>query len=144
MINRRQFLVKTGPILSLTFSWLALVGRAAEVTAPTRKSWTFEEFASSCIDLGHYDANKRQLTGRFVNKKTERFYRYSNVGPEIWEKMRKLHESGGVGGYLIETIVQDPKQYPFEELSIREFKVTPKKRRIGASSQPTFKASPAR
>lgn len=143
MINRSQILAKTGPILSLAFLWLALNVRAAEVTAPTGKSWTFEEFVSSCIDLGHYDANKRQLTVRFMNKKAEKFYRYSKVQPEIWKKMRKLNESGGVGGYLIETIVQDPKRYPFEELSIREFKVTPKEKKNGASSQPTFKALPA-
>lgn len=145
MINRRQFLAKAGSILSLLSLWLALNGRAAEVPAPALgESWTFEEFASSCIDLGHYDAKKGQLTVRFVNKKTERFYRYSNVRTEVWVKMRQLNESGGVGGYLIETIVQEPKKYPFEELTIREFKITPKKRRIGASSQPTFKASPAR
>lgn len=145
MINRRQFFVKAGSTLSLFSLWLTLNGRTAEVPAPTPgESWTFEEFASSCIDLGHYDAKKGQLTVRFVNKKTERFYRYSNVRTEVWVKMRQLNESGGVGGYLTETIVQEPKKYPFEELTIREFKVTPKMKKTGMSSKPTFKALPAR
>ena len=144
MNNHRKSLAKAGSILSLLSLWLALNGRTAEALAPTPgESWTFQEFASSCIDLGHYDAKKGQLTVRFVSKKTERFYRYSNVRTEIWAKMRQLNESGGVGGYLIETIVKDPKKYPFKELTIREFKVTPKKKN-GASSQPTFKALSAR
>ena len=127
MIERRQFLAQAGSILSLPFFWLALEGWAVEIPVPAEGSWTFEEFASSCIDLGHYDPKRRQLTVRFVNKKTERFYRYSNVLPDVWAKMRRLNESGGVGSYLTETIVQHPQKYPFEELIIRQFKTTAKR-----------------
>ena len=132
MIHRRQFLAKAGSILGLPFLWPALTGRAAETPARGKDLMVFEEFASNCIDLGCYDAKTRQLTVRFVGRKPEKFYRYSNVTPEIWAKLRKLNESGGVGGYLIETIVKEPQKFPFEELTIREFKVAPKKTKAGA------------
>ena len=61
---------------------------------------------------------------RFTGRKLDRFYRYSNVPPEVWEKLRVLNKSGGVGGYLNETIVQHPKLFPFEVLTIQEFKVS--------------------
>lgn len=131
MIRRRQFLAKAGSILSLPFLRTALPGRAAESPAQNGDSLVFEEFASSCIDLGRYDAKSRQLMVRFVGRKPERFYRYSNVPPEIWERLRKLNESGGVGGYLIETVVQNPKKFPFEELTVHKFTVTPGKKKAG-------------
>ena len=139
MIGRRQFLAQAGSILSLPFLWRALEGRAEEVRPPTGPARTFQPFASNCIDLGHYDQKKRELTVRFVNKKTERFYRYSNVPSAVWTKMRKLNESGGVGRYFTETIVHHPKNYPFEELTIRDFKVTPAKKPSSTNSPPTFK-----
>ena len=131
MIRRRQFLAKAASILSLPFLLFALSGLAADVPGSSSESLVFEEFASSCIDLGHYDARAKQLTVRFVGRKPERFYRYSNVTPEIWEKLRKLNESGGVGGYLIETVVQNPKKFPFEELTIQKFTVRPGKKKAG-------------
>ena len=94
---------------------------------------TFQEFESSCIDLGHYDAKAKELTVRFVNRNTERFYRYSNVPPDVWKKLNGLNETGGVGEYLNETIVQHPEKYPFKEFSIRSFKTIPKKKRAGDS-----------
>ena len=131
MIRRRQFLAKAGSILGLPFLLHGLPGRAADAPTPSEGSLVFEEFASNCIDLGRYDVKAKQLTVRFVGRKLERFYRYSNVTPEIWEKMRQLNESGGVGGYLIETIVQNPKKFPFEELTVRKFTVTPGKKKAG-------------
>ena len=105
------------------------VGFAAE----QRTMPTFQEFESSCIDLGHYDQKARRLTVRFVNRNTERFYRYSNVPVEIWKKLNVLNESGGVGEYLNETIVQHPEKYSFEELRIQFFKTIPKKKKAGDS-----------
>ena len=131
MIRRRQFLARAGSILGLPFFLRAPPGWAAEVPTPSEGTPTFEEIASSCIDLGRYDAKAKQLTVRFVGRKPGRFYRYSNVTPEIWEKLRKLNESGGVGGYMIETVVQNPKKFPFEELTIHKFTVTPGKKKAG-------------
>ena len=74
-------------------------------------------------------ADHPNLTVRFVSRKTEKFYRYSHVPPTVWDKLRQLNESGGVGGYLKETIVSYPKTFPFAELTIREFKVAPAKKR---------------
>jgi hypothetical protein len=93
----------------------------------------FQEFESSCIDLGHYDEKARQLTVRFVNRNTERFYCYSNIPASIWEKLRTLNETGGVGSYLNDTVVRHPEQYPFKELNIRKFKTIPPKRKAGDS-----------
>ena len=131
MIRRRQFLAKAGSLLGLPILLHALSGRAADAPTPGEDFLVFEEFASNCIDLGHYDLKAKQLTVRFVGRKLERFYRYSNITPEIWEKLRKLNDSGGVGGYLIETVVQNPKKYPFEELTIHKFTVTPRKEKAG-------------
>ena len=94
--------------------------RAEETNLPT-----FQEFQSSCIDLGCYDEKAKQLTVRFVNRNAERFYRYSNVPAEVWTRLRKLNETGGVGEYLNETIVQHREKFPFEELTIRKFKTIP-------------------
>ena len=94
---------------------------------------TFQEFESSCIDLGHYDAKAKQLTVRFVNRNTERFYRYSNVPAEVWKRLNQLNETGGVGEYLNETVVQHPEKFPYQELTIHKFKTIPKKKRAGDS-----------
>jgi len=94
---------------------------------------TFQEFESSCIDLGHYDEKVRQLTVRFVNRNTERFYRYSNVPAEVWKQLKALNETGGVGNYLNDTVVQHPEKYPFKELMIQSFKSIPKKKKAGDS-----------
>ena len=128
MIDRRQFLTGAGSILSLPFFCLAPDGWAAQAPAQSKVMWIFEEFASSCIDLGRYDPKTQQLTVRFVNKKTDKFYRYSNVRPEVWKKLRELNESGGVGGYLNDQVVQYPKKFPFEELIIGDFKTVSTKK----------------
>ena len=94
---------------------------------------TFQEFESSCIDLGYYDAKSKELTVRFVNRNTERFYRYSNVPVEVWKKLNSLNETGGVGEYLNETVVRQPEKHPFKELTIRSFKSIPKKKKAGDS-----------
>ena len=133
MIDRRQFLAKAGPILGLPFLWPTMQGWAEKVQVRAKELWIFDEFASSCIDLGHYNQKTRQLTVRFVGRKAEKFYRYSNVGPEIWDTLGKLNESGGVGGYLIENIVKEPKKFPFEEMVIKEFKIVPKRKKAGNS-----------
>ena len=90
---------------------------------------TFQEFESSCIDLGHYNAKAKQLTVRFVNREPQRFYCYTNVPPEIWKKLNALNETGGVGEYLNETVVQHREKYPFEELTIRKFMTIPKRKK---------------
>jgi len=137
MIGRRQFLAKAGSLMSLPFLWSGWEAWAAEVSQTGGDFPVFEEFSSSCIDLGRYDAKARQLTVRFVNPKpetkAEKFYRYSNVPREVWEKLLQLNEAGGVGAYLNDTIVKDPKQFPFDELRIKEFKIAPKKKKAGNS-----------
>jgi hypothetical protein len=94
---------------------------------------TFQEFESSCINLGQYDAKTMELTVRFVGKKPEQFYRYSNVSAEIWKDLNALNDKGGVGGFLNETVVQHPERYPFKELTIRSFKTISKKKKAGDS-----------
>lgn len=124
MILRRQFLITAGSIAGLPFFLSDSLLRAADVRPPREIPPVFEEFTSSCIDLGNYAAKTRELTVRFTGRKPDRFYRYSNVPPEVWEKLRALNKSGGVGGYLNERIVQHPKLFPFEVLLIQEFKVS--------------------
>lgn len=113
-------------LVILIFLQSGIDARAEEKTV-----LTFQEFESSCIDLGHYDAKAKELTVRFVNRNIERFYRYSNVPAELWKKLTALNETGGVGEYLNETIVQHPEKYPFKELTIRSFKTMPKKKKAG-------------
>lgn len=105
-------------------------------TAETRagaetKELTFESFQSSCIDLGHYDTKANLLTVRFVNKKRDRFYRYSNVSATVWEKLKTLNEVGGVGGYLNEAIVGHPDRHPFKEVTLTRFKIKDEKKKAG-------------
>ena len=89
----------------------------------------FQEFESSCIDLGHYDAKGEKLTVRFVNRNTDRFYQYSKVPAEIWKKLNTLNETGGVGEYLNETVVKHQDKHPFKELTIHSFKSIPKRKK---------------
>ena len=124
MIRRRQFLITAGSIAGLPFFLSVSSLRAADVRSTREIPPVFEEFTSSCIDLGNYAPKSRELTVRFTGRKPDRFYRYSNVPPAVWEKLRALNKSGGVGSYLNETIVQHPKLFPFEVLVIQEFKVS--------------------
>ena len=133
MIGRRQFLAKAGSILSLPFLWSGLRGWAADASKRAEEPPVFESFSSSCIDLGRYDAKARELTVRFVGRKPDRFYRYSNVPREFWEKLLRLNEAGGVGACLNDTLVRDPKQFPFEELRLKEYKIVPEKKKAGNS-----------
>jgi hypothetical protein len=135
MFSAGQRLAKAGSAMGLPFLLLAGILLAPHVTpaAQEKTGLAFQEFESSCIDLGHYDARAKQLTVRFVNRNTERFYRYSNVPAAIWKKLKALNETGGVGEYLNETIVQHPEKYPYQELVIRQFKTIPKKKRAGDS-----------
>lgn len=121
--------------MGLPFSLLAGIFVVASVTFAAEKKTmlAFQEFESSCIDLGHYDPKSRELTVRFVNRNSERFYRYSNVSAEIWNKLNTLNEKGGVGEYLNETVVQHPEKYPYHELSIQKFKTIPRKKKAGDS-----------
>ena len=124
MIRRRQFLIAAGPMAGLPFFVSGSLARAAASKPPREAQPVFEEFTSSCIDLANYAPKTRELTVRFTGRKPDRFYRYSNVSPEVWEKLRALNKSGGVGGYLNETIVQHTKLFPFELLLIKKFKVS--------------------
>lgn len=129
MTSARQMFAKAGSVVSLPFLLLAgfLLLSGVYSLAEEKAVFTFQEFESSCIDLGHYDAEARELTVRFVNRKSERFYRYSNVPREVWAKLQSLNETGGVGNYLHETILGNPKKYPYEEVAFRNFKTVPKK-----------------
>jgi hypothetical protein len=122
MIGRRQFLIRAGSLAGLPF-FFSISSLRSATESPSNDKPAFEAFASSCIDLGSYVAKTRELTVRFTGRKLDRFYRYSNVPPEVWEKLRALDKSGGVGGYFNETVVQQPKLFPFEVLIIHEFKV---------------------
>jgi hypothetical protein len=130
----RQF-AKAGSAMGLPLLLLlAILATGCSGLAESRKEdWTFQEFSSSCIDLGHYDAKAKKLTVRFAGRNTQRFYRYSNVPPEVWRRLNTLNESGSVGNYLIETVVQQPKQYPFEELIIHSFSKLSPNRKAGDS-----------
>ena|SRR5215203_1992798 len=134
MFSVRQ-ISKAGPKTGLPFLlWLGIFLLSGEsLRAEGKDVITFQEFESSCIDLGHYDAKAKELTVRFVNRNTERFYCYSNVPAEIWKKLNALNETGGVGEYLNETIVHWPEKYPFKELTIKSFKTIPKKKKAGDS-----------
>ncbi len=121
--------------MSLPFLLLATILLQSSVSSLAKEeiALTFQEFESSCIDLGHYDPKAKQLTVRFVNRNTDRFYRYSKVPAAMWKKLKALNETGGVGEYLNETIVQNPERYPFKELTIRSFKSIPIKKKAGDS-----------
>ena len=124
MILRRHFLITAGSMVGLPF-FLSIPSLLAAVEKlPGNVPLVFEEFTSSCIDLGNYVPQNKELTVRFTGRKPDRFYRYSNVSPEIWEKLRALDKFGGLGSYLNETIVQHPKLFPFEVLTIRGFKIS--------------------
>ena len=132
----RRAIAQAGPTMGLPFFLLAILiflQSGIDLSAKEDAVLTFQEFESSCIDLGHYDAKAKQLTVRFVNRNAERFYRYSNVPAEIWKKLNTLNETGGVGEYLNETVVQQPEKYPFKELTISSFKSVPKKKKAGDS-----------
>jgi len=124
---------KAGSRTSLPFLFLVTLTALVVCSTPAQTNHEavprFQEFQSSCIDLGNYDADKRQLTVRFVNRKAERFYRYSNVEPEIWTKLQALNERGGIGSYLHETILADAKKHPHEEVTIRRFETVRQKKR---------------
>ena len=135
MTSGQHIFAKAGSLLGLPFLFLILISFQPDVGLLAKEDavLTFQEFESSCIDLGHYDAKAKQLTVRFVNRNTERFYRYSNVPNAVWERLKRLNETGGVGEYLNETIVRYPEKFPYEELIIRKFKTIPKKKKAGDS-----------
>src|SRR5688572_3292324 len=85
MFPPARIIRKAGPIMGLPFLLLMGILLLPSVCLPAEKKavLTFQEFESSCIDLGHYNAKAKELTVRFVNRNTERFYRYSNVPAEI-------------------------------------------------------------
>jgi hypothetical protein len=90
---------------------------------------TFRAFKSSCIGLGRYDPGKKELTVQFNNRDPQRSYRYSKVSSTIWKKLNVLNQTGGVGEYFNETVVQHPERYPFEEITVRSFNGTRKSKK---------------
>lgn len=93
---------------------------------------SFQEIESTCINLAYYDAKTKQLTVRFVDRDTDRFYRYSKVPTKVWRKIKSLNESdGSVGNYFTSTVVQHPEKYPFEKIFIQKFKTIPTSNRVG-------------
>jgi hypothetical protein len=135
MISARQLLRRAGPAVGLPlflFTTL-LLQSGVSLLAKEEEVLTFQEIGSTCIDLAHYDAKTKQLTVRFVDRDTDRFYRYSKVPTAIWKKVRELNEAGGVGNYFTSMLVQHPEKYPFEKVIIRNFKTIPKKKKAGDS-----------
>lgn len=136
MIGPLLFPERAGSLVGLPFLLLLvlLLHFNSSLVAEERAVLTFQVFESSCIDLGHYDRKLQRLTVRFVNRETDRFYCYLNVRPELWSKLQKLNETGGVGNFLNEAIVQHPDKFPFEELTIRKYKtVSAKTKKAGNS-----------
>ena len=128
--------MKAGLIVSLPFLFLVTSPLLSSVSSSAKEEalMTFQEFESSCIDLGCYDEKAKQLTVRFANRNPGRFYRYSNVPVRIWKKLNALNQTGGVGSYLNDTVVQHPEKYPFKELTIQGFKTIPKSKKAGNSN----------
>jgi len=135
MTSARQMNAKAGSIASLPFLLLTALLFLSDFSSAVEEKLvlTFQEFESSCIDLGHYDAEARKLTVRFVNRKSERFYRYSNVPRNVWVKLQSLNETGGVGNYLHETILGNSAKYPYEEVTLHSFTTVPRKKKAGDS-----------
>ena len=117
-------------LLALYFFQTHVCWGAGEKVVPA-----FQEIESTCIDRAHYDAKGKQLTVRFVARDTDRFYRYSKIPAEIWNKIKVLNEGGdgSVGNYFTRTVVQQPEKYPFEKISIQQFKTIPRKKKAGDS-----------
>ena len=135
MPSVRQIFAKAGSIVSLPFLLLAVTVPSFSVSSLAKEE-TLPTFPRIRIQLHRswlYDEKARQLTVRFVNRSTERFYRYSNVPAKVWKKLNALNQSGGVGSYLNDTVVQHPEKYPFSELRIQRFKTVPKNKRAGDS-----------
>jgi hypothetical protein len=114
-------LVRGLPFLLLL---LAFSPQADGVSPDQSIKLEFQQFESSCINLGHYDRRTRRLTLRFVGSQSNRFYRYSNVAPQQWAKMTVLNKTGGVGNYLNKTVLADPRKHPFEEVVVTSFTTT--------------------
>jgi hypothetical protein len=126
---------QAGSLLGLPFLLLLgfLLHSHVALAAQEGVVLTFHEFESSCIDLGHYDKKANELTVRFAQRNAARFYQYSNVPIGIWKKLHALNETGGVGSYLNDVVVQHPERYPFRELTIRSFRTISKKKKAGDS-----------
>jgi len=122
---------KAGSQWNLPFLFVAMLFLLSGVVSPAKETpvLALQEFESSCIDLGDYNAETKALTVRFVGRKPERFYRYSNIPISIWKKLTELNETGGVGEYFTETVVHHPEKYSFEELTIRSFRTIPRKKK---------------
>ena len=135
MNSARQICSKAGPVAGLPF--LLLVGfflqASVNLLSKENEVLTFQAIESTCIDLAHYDAKTRQLIVRYVDQDDDRFYRYTNIPAGIWKSLEELNETGGVGNYFVTTVQRHPEKYPFEKISLREFKVLPKKKKTGDS-----------
>jgi len=129
MISARQILqadlLQGLPFLLLLASIMFMPVWSVKAQTPIL---TFQEIASTCIDLANYDEKTKTLTVRFVNRDSERFYRYSKVPVRVWKKILDLDQTGGVGTYFTETVVRHSETYLFERVIIPSFKVAPKKK----------------
>lgn len=122
---------KSLPFLLLFIGWLLATGSRLPAA---ERALQFQAFESSCIDLGHYEAKQKKLTVRFVNRKPDQFYRYSNVPATVWKELLRLNEKGGVGNYLHETLLNDPKKYPYEVVNIKTMTTNQKSKKAGNSN----------
>jgi len=127
---------RAGSMAGLPFLLLGwLVVTTFTLAAADIQPLQFRRFNSTCIDLAHYDQKARKLTVRYTGKKADHFYRYANVSPKTWQKLRSLNETGGVGKFMNETLVAKPKEHPYEEVTLADFKVIPENRKAGHSKE---------
>jgi len=110
MISRLGFKTGAGQKFGLLFPLLAFSAFTADISIPT-----FQTISSTCIDLASYETNANRLTVRFAGGNKEKFYRYSNVSTNVWSQILKSNSKGaGVGTYFVETVVNHPRQFPYE------------------------------
>ena len=133
MTSNQQTVIKADPALGLILLLCFLLGAAVGLAdAPTRPQ--FDSIDSTCIDLACYNSSRQELTVRFVNRQRDRFYTYSSVTTNVWQKLKTLDASGAsVGAYFIETVVKHPEKYSFKEIRITDYEVVPSKKKAGDS-----------
>ena len=111
MICGSNLEARAGQTLGLLFLLLtAIAATAADASHPV-----FLPVTSTCIDMASYETNRHELTVRFTGGSKDKFYRYANVPTNIWSQILELNRKGaGVGTYFVETVVNQPKRFPYE------------------------------
>lgn len=116
--------MKAGSKWSLPFLFVAAAAISSELS-----DVKFRAISSTCIDRAHYETNRQELTVRFTNGDRNRFYRYTKVSTNVWNRILELDAKGkgGVGTYFVETVVEHPKEFPFKVLWLEDRPPTKKK-----------------